>query len=281
MNLAYSSNAYMRFPIHEAIARIAALGFRGLELMFDTPHAWPEDVTDRDVEAIRTALDHHHLTIANVNAFMMNKIGDPRQPYWHPSWIEPVRGYRRLRIDHTLRSLALARRLGAQHISTEPGGPLEDESQRESAMCTFAEVLKPVLDRAADENVKLLIEPEPGLLIENLDQYLDLRSRLNHPYLGLNYDVGHFYCVSAPLGKTIRRLGPLIDHVHIEDIAPTRVHRHLIPGDGAIDFSEVFTALAEIDYHGWVTIELYPFVDDPDRAGRRAREYLLSPTGNV
>jgi sugar phosphate isomerase/epimerase len=190
-----------------------------------------------------------------------------------------VRGYRQVRIDHTLRSLTLARRLGAKHISTEPGGPIADESERESAMCTFVEVLKPVLDRAADENVKLLIEPEPGLLIENLDQFLDLRSRVDHPYLGLNYDVGHFYCVNEPLGETIRRLGPLIDHVHIEDIAATRVHRHLVPGDGAIDFTEVFTALDEIGYHGWVTIELYPFIDDPDTAGRRAREYLLSLTG--
>jgi sugar phosphate isomerase/epimerase len=63
------------------------------------------------------------------------------------------------------------------------------------------------------------------------------------------------------------------------DLAATRVHRHLVPGDGAIDFAEVFTALDEIGYHGWVTIELYPFIDDPDTAGRRAREYLLSTTG--
>ena len=279
MNLAYSSNAYMRFPIAEAIARIAALGFEGVELMFDTPHAWPADVTDRDADAIRAALARHHLVIANVNAFMMNKIGDTRQPYWHPSWIEPVRGYRQVRIEHTLRSLTLARRLGAKHISTEPGGPIADESERESAMCTFVEVLKPVLDAAADEEVKLLIEPEPGLLIENLEQFLDLRARVDHPYLGLNYDVGHFYCVSEPLGETIRRLGPQIDHVHVEDIAATRVHRHLVPGDGAIDFREVFTALDEIDYHGWVTIELYPFIDDPDTAGRRAREYLSSVLG--
>jgi sugar phosphate isomerase/epimerase len=279
MKLAYSANAYMRFPVDQAIARIAALGYDGIELMFDTPHAWPEDVTGRDIDLIRGALDRHHLAIANVNAFMMNKINDSRQPYWHPSWIEPVRGYRQVRIDHTLRSLSLARRLGAKHVSTEPGGPITDEREREAAMCTFVEVLKPVLDHAAAENVKLLIEPEPGLLIENLQQFLDLHRRLDHPFLGLNYDVGHFYCVSEPLGQTIRRLGPQIDHVHIEDIAPTRVHRHLVPGDGAIDFPEVLTALRETGYNGWITVELYPFIDDPDAAGRRARECLLPMLG--
>lgn len=275
MKLAYSSNAYMRFPVDEAIARIAALGYEGIELMFDTPHAWPEDVKPGDIDALRTALDRHGLTIANVNAFMMNKIGDPRQPYWHPSWIEPDLNYRQIRIDHTIRSLTLARQVGAKHISTEPGGPIAGEHEREAAMRTFVEMLKPVLDHAGREGVKLLIEPEPGLLIETLDQFLDLRSRIDHPYLGLNYDVGHMYCVSEPLGETIRRLGPRIDHVHVEDIAATRVHHHLVPGDGAIDFSEVFTTLREIGYDGWVTVELYPFIDDPDTAGRRARECLL------
>ena len=41
MQLAFSSNAYLRFPIEETIARIAALGYRGIELLADVPHAWP------------------------------------------------------------------------------------------------------------------------------------------------------------------------------------------------------------------------------------------------
>ena len=275
MKLAYSANAYMRFPVDEAIRRIAGLGYRGIELMFDTPHAWPEDVTPADVAGIRRALEQTGLEIANVNAFMMNKINDPRQPYWHPSWIEPDKAYRQVRIDHTIRSLTLARELGVDHISTEPGGPIESEDQRAAAMDTFAEMLGPVLDHAAKQRVKLMIEPEPGLLIENLAQFLDLRERIDSPWLGLNYDVGHFFCVSEPLGETIRRLGPQIDHVHVEDIAASRVHHHLVPGDGAIGFAEVFDALDAIGYDGWVTVELYPFVEDPDTAGRRAREHLL------
>lgn len=274
MKLAYSANAYLRFSIMEAIRRIADLGYQGIELLFDAPHAWPEDITARDIEAIRTTLDERGLAIANVNAFMMNKINDPRQPYWHPSWIEPDRAYRQVRIDHTIRSLSLAAELGVSHISTEPGGPIESEDRREDAMDTFVEMLKPVLEHAAERNVKLLIEPEPGLLIENMAQFLELRERVDSPAMGLNYDVGHFFCVSDPLGASIRRLGPQIDHVHVEDIAASRVHHHLVPGDGAIDFQEVFDALREVGYDGWVTVELYPFVHEPDLAGRRAREYL-------
>ncbi|GMU25032.1 MAG: xylose isomerase [Phycisphaerae bacterium] len=273
--LAYSSNAYMRYPIEDAIRRIADLGYLGIELMFDTPHAWPEDVTPGQIDAIRSELDRHRLTVANVNAFMMNKIADPRQPYWHPSWIEPDATYRQIRIEHTRRSLTLARQLGARHISTEPGGPLTDESQRERAMGLFVEMLKPVLDHAAREGVKLLIEPEPGLLIETSEQFLDLRARIDSPAMGLNFDIGHVFCVGESPARAVRTLAPHIDHVHVEDIAATRVHHHLVPGTGAIDFAETFAALEEIGYEGWLTVELYPFIDDPDGAGRQARSHLL------
>lgn len=270
MKLAYSANAYMRYPIDEAIRRIAALGYTGIELMADAPHAWPEDITVDDIDYIRGLLDDHRLTISNVNAFMMNKIGDTRQPYWHPSWIEADRDYRQIRIDHTIRSLKLARQLGARSISTEPGGPIGGEHEREQAMTTFVEMLKPVLEHAEEQRVKLLVEPEPGLLVETVEQFLDLRARIGSPWMGLNCDIGHLYCVGESLPEAIRRLAASIDHVHIEDIAANRVHHHLIPGDGAIHFAEVFTALREIGYNGWVTVELYPFIEDPDGAGQRA-----------
>ena len=59
-------------------------------------------------QAIRDALAKHKLTISNINAFMMNAVADPRQPYWHPSWIEPDPHYRAIRREHTKRALQLA-----------------------------------------------------------------------------------------------------------------------------------------------------------------------------
>ncbi|MBU4400828.1 MAG: sugar phosphate isomerase/epimerase, partial [Planctomycetes bacterium] len=111
MKLAYSSNAYMNFPVEETIARIAALGYRGLELLADVPHAWPAGLLERQKLAIRECLAENRLEIANVNAFMMNAVADPRQPYWHPSWIEPSPHYRAIRREHTLRALRLAKEL--------------------------------------------------------------------------------------------------------------------------------------------------------------------------
>ena len=55
---------------------------------------------------------------------MMNAVADPRQPYWHPSWIEPDPNYRAIRREHTKRALVLAKEVGAKNLQTEPGGPL-------------------------------------------------------------------------------------------------------------------------------------------------------------
>jgi len=92
--------------------------------------------------------------------------------------------------------------------------------------------------------------------------------------IGLNFDVGHAYCVSEDLTRSIVRLTPHIRHYHLEDIAATRGHRHLVPGTGAIDFALVVAAIRQTGYNGWLTVELYPFQDDPDAAARQALEVL-------
>jgi sugar phosphate isomerase/epimerase len=79
----------------------------------------------------------------------------------------------------------------------------------------------------------------------------------------------------------VRRLGKLIRHVHLEDIAPTRVHHHLIPGEGAIDFGAALKALKEVNYDGWVTIELYTCHENPDHAAKVARERVLKTAGEA
>jgi sugar phosphate isomerase/epimerase len=107
MKLAFSSNAYLNFSIETAIERIASLGYTGIELMADVPHAWPANLLEERKQAICDALAKHKLTISNMNAFMMNAVADPRQPYWHPSWIESDPHYRAIRREHTKRGFSL------------------------------------------------------------------------------------------------------------------------------------------------------------------------------
>jgi len=272
MKLAFSTNAYLRFPFDKAAQRLAAIGYRGIEIMADVPHAWPAYLPEEHKQAIRDTLKKYDLAISNINAFMMNAISDVRQRYWHPSWIEPDPHYRQVRIDHTKRALTLARELGAPCITTEPGGPVEKGGSWSAALKLFVEGLKPVLAHAEKEGVLLLVEPEPDLLIERADQFLELMQHLDSPAVGLNFDIGHFYCVGDDPAAAVPRLARYTRHYHLEDIAATRVHHHLIPGEGAIDFAATLRAIRATGYDGWITIELYPYVDDPDAAARTALE---------
>lgn len=274
MQLAFSTNAYLNHSFADAVSRLAGIGYRGVEIMADVPHAWPAYLLPEHKRAIRAALDAHQLSISNINAFMMHAVNDHRQKYWHPSWIEPDRNYRQVRIDHTKRALTLAKELGAPCITTEPGGPLEGRPWGDM-LNLFVEMLKPVVEHAEKEQVLLLVEPEPDLLIETADQYLEFAAKISSPYLGLNFDIGHSYCVKDDPADTVRRLAQLIRHVHLEDIAATRVHHHLIPGEGAIDFGATLRALKEVNYTGWVTIELYTCHENPDGAARTARDRVL------
>jgi len=274
MKLAYSSNAYMRFSVQETIRRIASLGYAGLELLADVPHAWPAGILEEDKQAIRDGLRSHGLAIANVNGFMMNAVADPRQPYWHPSWIEPDADYRAIRREHTKRALRLARDLGAPSIQTEPGGPLAPGQSWQQAAGVFYDELMPCVEVAQSAEVDLLIEPEPGLLIETFEQYLEFVDRIDSPRGGLNFDVGHAFCVGQDPQDWIPRMAAHTRHYHLEDIAPSRVHAHLVPGQGAIDFEATLKAIAQSGYQGWITVELYPYVDHPDEAGRESKAYL-------
>lgn len=270
MQLAFSTNAYLKFSFEHAVRRLAAIGYAGIEIMADVPHAWPAYLLPEHKQAMRRVLDEAGLKISNINAFMMHAISDERQLYWYPSWIEPDPNYRKVRINHTKRALTLARELGAPCITTEPGGPVAAGESWQKALALFVEGLKPVAEHAESEGVLLLVEPEPGLLIETADQFLELMNKVDSPAIGLNFDIGHFYCVGDEPAPTVHKLAPYIRHVHLEDIAATRVHHHLVPGEGAIDFHATLRALKEIGYPGWITIELYPYVDDPDKAAHTA-----------
>ena len=274
MKLAYSSNAYTQFPVEETIARIAGLGYRGVELLADVPHAWPAGLLDTQKQAIRDCLDRHGLAISNVNAFMMNAVADPRQPYWHPSWIEPDRHYQAIRREHTLRALRLAKELGAPSIQTEPGGPLAAGQSWRAAADRFYDEIMPCVALAEQLDVLLLIEPEPGLMIERFEQYLEFAGRIDSPAFGLNFDIGHAFCVGEDPQQWIARMAPHTKHYHVEDIAATRAHAHLIPGRGVLDFPAVLREIAATDYRGWLTVELYPYIDDPDAAGSEAMRFL-------
>jgi sugar phosphate isomerase/epimerase len=82
--------------------------------------------------------------------------------------------------------------------------------------------------------------------------------------------------VSEDPAANASRFKGRIHHIQIEDIAADRVHFHLVPGDGAIDFNAFFRELRGAQYDGgWITVELYTFEHKAVEVAKRAREFLL------
>jgi sugar phosphate isomerase/epimerase len=277
VRLAFSTNAFKKNTLEQAIDSIADIGYAGVELMADLHHAYPPAMDPPRLQQTRALLANRSLPVSNINAFTLFACGDT----YHPTWIEPDAAKREQRITHTIQSIEMAAKFGAKTISLQPGGPLIGTTMtRDSAAELFAEGISRVLPAAKQHNLILAIEPEPGLFIESSAEYLEFKNRFfrDEANVLMNCDVGHLFCVGDDPAEVIRSMPEQVAHVHLEDIGANRVHQHLTPGKGVIDFPGVFKALDDINYQGWVTVELYPYETTAAGVARLAYEHLRPMT---
>ena len=269
MVFGYSTNAFVKFSLVESLEKIAGLGFQGVEIMGDRPHLYPPDFEPADRTRLKKSLDKHNLKVTNLNSFTLFAVGDT----YLPSWIEPDKKRRDIRIKHTLDCLKVANELNCKNISIPPGGPLENIS-RNAAMFLFYQGLEQVIPLAEQLGVNILVEPEPDLLMENTTEFKSFIKNIQSTAVGLNFDIGHFFCAGEDPSSSVEELFQWIGHVHLEDIAESRVHNHLIAGHGVIQFLDIFKTMKRLGYQGDISLELYPYVDSPEAAGRESLEYL-------
>ncbi len=297
MKLAFSTNAFKKYSLKESIRLIREVGYEGVEILCDVPHAYPPCLDEEDILSIQEIISKNNIEISNLNAFTLYAITD----IYHPSWIESDKQLRELRIQHTINCLRLAKKIGAKNISTEPGGPIDVGNDNkynnndfknntnnkrssydlEALQEFFVNGIVRTSKVAEEYGVKILVEPEPGLLLQNSEQFLKFIKNINSHYVGLNFDMGHFFCVREDPAALIYNLAEHIGHFHLADIAHTRVHNHLIPGQGSVDFASIFKAISEINYQGFITVELYPYQDDPVYAARISHKYLTNVISQI
>jgi sugar phosphate isomerase/epimerase len=251
------------------VQKIARLGFKGIEIMCDRPHLYPPDFGDDDLTRLKILNDENGLKVTNLNSFTLFAVGDT----YLPSWIEPEKERREIRIQHTLQCLKLADFFDCKNISVPPGGPLGDMSRKE-AIRLFHQGLERVTPLAQELEVKVLVEPEPDLLLERTSEFKDFIREVKSDFIGLNFDIGHFFCAGEHPTVALEELFDWVGHVHLEDIASSRIHNHLIPGRGAIDFLDVFETMVRLGYQGDISLELYPYVDMPEEAGRESLDHI-------
>ena len=269
MIFGYSTNAFKKFSLTEAVEKIAGIGFKGVEIMGDRPHLYPPDFDQSQIAHLKEVIAKNKIKITNLNSFTLFAVGDT----YLPSWIEPDKARREIRIRHTLDSLNIAKQIGCPNISIPPGGPL-DGLGRQEAMQLFYQGLEQVVPTAEELGIMMLVEPEPDLMIETTGQFKEFIKEVQSESMGLNFDIGHFFCVGEDPCKAFEETFQWVGHVHLEDIAPSREHNHLIAGRGAIEFKAVFTAMVQLGYTGDISLELYTYQDTPEEAGRESLNHL-------
>jgi sugar phosphate isomerase/epimerase len=269
MVFGYSTNAFKKFTLNEAIEKIARIGFKGVEILGDRPHLYPPDFDDSQLARLNQVLVNNDMKLTNLNSFTLFAVGDT----YLPSWIEPDKERREIRIQHTLDSLKVAKQIGCPNISIPPGGPLDGLSRQE-AMQLFHQGLDRVVSLAEELGVMILVEPEPDLMIETTAQFKEFIKDVQSKAIGLNFDIGHFFCVGEDPKRAFEELFQWVGHVHIEDIDPSREHNHLIAGRGGIEFKEIFASMAQLGYPGDISLELYTYQDNPEEAGKESLDHL-------
>jgi fructoselysine 3-epimerase len=274
MRLSFSTNAFVRHTVAEAVERIASVGYEGVELLADSPHLYADSVTESDLDHVKGVMDRTGLKVANINA--NTAAGYYGREFWEPlfepSLSHPDGSLRRWRIDYTRKCIDMAQELSSPCVSVTSGkavpGCLPDRS-----LDFLRDSLDKILRYAEERSIRIGIEYEPGLLVERCEELATLIDRMASPALGANLDLGHSHVLGEDPRTVMAALGDRIFHIHLEDIRG-RKHYHLIPGEGDMDFGTLLDLLAEHGYNGFATVELYTYPHNPGEAAERALRHL-------
>ena len=275
MKLAFSTNAYTRHSLTDALQGIKAAGFSGVEILADVPHAYPGDLTTTFGMEVRRELDRLGLEVSNINCnctFGYWRHAPP-EPYFEPSLISPDPQHRADRQKFIMTVLGWASVVEARNISITRGrclgGMPPDEAAKE-----FAESIHPILDRAGHLGMDVGIECEPGLYLEYIAELREWIDRLGHPRFGANLDIGHSVVIGESIPEVVHLLRGRIWNLHVEDL-PGRKHYHMIPGEGTgVDWAALKRALTDVGYDRYLTVELYTHTENPQEAADKSYQFL-------
>jgi L-ribulose-5-phosphate 3-epimerase len=99
-------------------------------------------------------------------------------------------------------------------------------------------------------------EPEPGMLVDSLDRYRELRRRLGRDDLMTTIDVGHLVVTEKGAAhEHLAEFAGTLRNVQLDD-ARRGIHEHLPPGQGEVDFAAIFKELRRLKYAGPLALEL-------------------------
>jgi sugar phosphate isomerase/epimerase len=251
--IGYNTNGFKGFPLDITIEILAKLGYRCVALTLDYFSLNPyHPHLDDELLMTKKMLGQKKMNcvIETGAGFLL----DPWRKH-QPTLISRNQSGREKRIGFLKHAIDIAEVLNATVVSFWSGKKSGDVPSAR-AWSWMETACRKLCDYAALKKVQLAIEPEPGMLVENLTHFQKLKKKVASDQLGLTLDIGHAYLTdNLSLPDCIQKFTGEIKNIHIEDMRKP-IHNHLFFGDGNIDFFPIFRALKQSGYNGPITVEL-------------------------
>jgi len=249
----FAANLSMLFTEVDFLDRFAAAaeaGFTGVEYLFPYDHP---------AEEIKARLDANQLTQVLFNLPAGDWAGGERGIAILPERVEEFRAG----VDQ---AIAYAKVLGNTQVNCLAGiAPRgADLGQLE---ITFIENLRYAAQKLEEAGIRLVMEmintrDIPRFFLNNTSQAQEIRGKVGHPNLFLQYDIYHMQIMEGDLARTIENNLAAINHIQLAD-NPGRNE----PGTGEINYRFLFEHLDRIGYQGWVGCEYKPATSTAEGLG--------------
>jgi inosose dehydratase len=150
---------------------------------------------------------------------------------------------------------------------------------------------------ALEKDMKIVYHHHMGTGVQTTEEINKLMDMTDPELVSLLFDTGHLvFSGENPLHLLKKHL-LRIHHIHLKDIRQEVIEQakeqnwsflqavkagaFTVPGDGSIEFDEVFTTLAASNYEGWFVVEAEqdPALANPFEYAVKARQYIKEKSG--
>jgi sugar phosphate isomerase/epimerase len=164
-------------------------------------------------------------------------------------------------------AIKLAARLGVGTVCTLAGFPTPGKNKAKTIAEDLPGAMRPVLDLAGKNGVKLALENWYATNIQHLDHWRGVFDALPDAHFGLNFDPSHLDWQGIDVIAAVYEFRDRIFHVHAKDVTVEPVQlarvgyngdgwwRYVLPGYGRIRWGEFIGTLRKIGYDDVLSIE--------------------------
>jgi sugar phosphate isomerase/epimerase len=140
-----------------------------------------------------------------------------------------------------------------------------------AAIARLRDGLAAVATHAASRNVTILLEPlapQFSNVVNTLEEAVRIIREIDSPAVRTMFDTHNSVAEPNPHTDVLRRYWPYIRHIHLNEMDGRR------PGTGAYPFRALLRFLADQNYGGWLSVEVFEFKPDGETVAREAYEHL-------